>query len=405
MITLLGLLCACSAHNKPPLTAADELRASPAVSRCDTVEVDRSPPTRDRVPFGLYSAAIADFDDLARSGFTLVGPWYDDETLSSRLDAAHAAGLGVIVPVGYDHRRYLEARSITWTETQTNMEITARIASLAEHPAIFAWYLLPEELRSWSNAELRYLAWATAAIRAADPEQRPILSYQPNARGTAGLVPIATELDIVAKGAYVNYAGHIDERAWVRYSVGQSVEAAAAVDRHSAVWAVPEMFADADGRKDEIEAWTRHDVYASLVSGATGVLVYSGFRRQGFSTYDAYRAGYERVARELNGEDGLGAALVFATKCTGPRVVAEERGATFHTDGREVSVPAVAWRTTAHGDHWYMLIVNSGAEPADVTIEEAEAFEIVSGPVRSTPTQSQLQLPPLAVVVLRGRRA
>lgn len=357
------------------------------------------------MPFGLYSASIDDFEHLAQSGFTLVGPWYDDDRLAERLDAAHAAGLGVIVSVGFDHGRFRQTKTIDWSEARTKKEITKRITSLADHPAVFAWYLVPEELRHWSEPDVAYLRWATEAIATADPKRRPVMTYQPNNRNAESLEPFAAVLDIVSKGSYVNHAGHQDERSWLRYSVEQCAKAASTVEPARAVWAVPEMFLEPSD-PEHIDAWTRHDVYASLVSGATGVLVYSGFRRQGFPSYDAYRAGYEAVAGELNGPGGLGPAIVFGPECEGPRVDAVGAPLVRFRDGdRDVEVPAVAWRTTAYQDHWYGLIVSSATEPVEVEIEEVVGFEVVSGTPIRVEAPNRIVLGPLAAVVIRGLRA
>ena len=359
-------------------------------------------PRHELLPFGLFSAATEDFPALADAGFTMVGPWYDHDDLRPRLDAAEAANLGAIVAVGYDHHRYVESRTIDWTNAEIRKNVTAQVEAHADHPAVRAWYLFPEELRYWSERELEYLRIAAGATRSADPMSRPVLSYQPNNRTAEHLRAIVAELDVVSKGTYANYTGHENKRGWVRWSVGESVVASRSVKHHPDVWAMPEMFTE-PGERSHVSAWARHDVYASLAAGARGVLVFSGFRRQGFPSYDRYLEGYAAVATELNGETRLGAALL-GPDCAGPRATMKTKVAPLVFDGnvRQRSLPAVTSRATVLDGRWYLLTVNSSEQTVEVRLDGTgdDARAVVGPEPRHEGTT--LVLPPLGVSVLRG---
>ena len=53
-----------------------------------------------------------------------------------------------------------------------------------------------------------------------------------------------------------------------------------------------------------IPKWVRHDVYLSLISGAKGIVVFSGWRRPKFPAFDRYFEAYAECAREINGPLG-----------------------------------------------------------------------------------------------------
>jgi len=350
------------------------------------------------VPFGLFSPAPAEFAALAASGFTMVGPWYQPELARAALPLAMANGLGVVMTVGYPHERYRDSHAIDWDAATTQRELTAQVRSLAHEPAIAAWYLLPEELHERDSSHLEYLRVATAAIRAADPLGRPILSYSANHRDAGRLAPIVAELDIATKGAYANFAGYRDERAWVRWSIA---ELEAAGDKPA--WLLPEMFQDPDGADAAtIAAWVRHDVYAGLVAGAEGVLVFSGWRRPGFDRYDDYLDAYREVAQELNGAPGLGAVIANGQPCSGEpiEIVGGPREVEIHASGATHTLPALGRLDRVHDGLRWTFLVNSSA---DALILRAPAFvdavAIVGAEHRSSP--DAFALPAWGVVVLR----
>ncbi|MBX7082219.1 MAG: hypothetical protein K1X88_23625 [Nannocystaceae bacterium] len=383
-----------------PVSTARASDADAALPRCDALADVPLVPTQ--VPMGIISAAPSSFAALREAGFTMVGPWYRPAPDRALLDAAADAGLGVVFPVGYPHDRYLAEHTIAWDAARIEAELTAQIAAVADHRAIVAWYLEPEELRYWRPEELAYLRRAVATIHAADPRARPVLGYQPNARDAQQLAPVLAHFDIGSKGAYVGFAGHRDRRAWMRWSVAQLREA---TPTGRPVWVLTEMFEDPPAGSDvDIAAWVRHDVFASLLAGADGVLVYSGWRRPGFGAYDAYLAAYRDVAHALN-HQGLAAVLRGGRRCrsAAARVVDGPDAVALSIAGRAERWPSLQQVELRAGDEHWIWLVNSAAAPIVVEHDALPPGPLAYGHEHAARTDAGLWLGPHAVVALRER--
>jgi hypothetical protein len=192
--------------------------------------------------------------------------------------------------------------------------ITAQVNAVKDSSAIAVWCLQPEELVSTNANHMHYLQVATAAIRAADAAaQRPIWCYESNGRTDNQLAVTVPYLDLCGKGMYTNFAGNQDNRIYCQWSIQQETAAIAAANPSAVPLAVPEMFQDPAAQDAYlIGDWTRHDVYASLINGAKGVVVFSGFRRAELANYfDDYYQGYAAVAKELTGPLNLGQVFLF----------------------------------------------------------------------------------------------
>ncbi|MBV1858301.1 MAG: hypothetical protein KUG77_07805, partial [Nannocystaceae bacterium] len=153
----------------------------------------------------------------------------------------------------------------------------------------------------------------------------------------------------------------------------------------------------------DIRAWVRHDVYASLVAGARGVLVFSGWPRSGFPAYEAYLSAYLEVATELNGPLGLATPLLRGR--AGRPIEFEVLGGPTRTDAamgdRPQWVQSVASRKVGDGDADWIYLVNSA--PQTVRLRLALERPVCSGIVVIGPEvrEGVLELPPLGVSVLR----
>lgn len=352
---------------------------------------------RVEVPFGVYAVPPASFAELRASGYTMVGPWYDRAVDRALLDAAHSVGLGVVVAVGADNEPYHRQQVLALDPDAAAARVRAQVSALADHPAVAYWYVMPEELRSWRAAEMDYLDAVVAAIAEADPHGRPIVGYQPNERGRDHLQPIAGRLGGLAKGSYANFAGHRLERAWVRWSAEELVATAAVP-----ALAVVEMFEDPIA-SEHIASWTRHDVYAALASGATGVLVYSGAHRPGFTAHAAYADAYAAVARELAGELAIGDALVGGQVCT-PRSLRIERGPAtqrFIAAKLPRSHASVMVAERARGPFRWIFVINSAADPVVVALDPPPQTRPIVGADVAISNGDSLWLAPWAVAIWR----
>ncbi|MGE9289913.1 MAG: hypothetical protein ACQKBT_02915, partial [Puniceicoccales bacterium] len=273
-------------------------------------------------PFGGFSGNV-ERDEA--SGFTTYGPVYRQN--EHFLEQVEGSDLLAIYSVGIDmnfHERNGEPKLVL-SDKEIREEITRQVKAVADDERIGWWYVTPEEIRFWYADELNYLEVATEAIRESDPLNRPIWMYEPNHRSKDALMKTTPFLDVIGKGAYVNYAGQKDTRVWVRRSMELQEEVIKDLrgDRFSIL--VPEMF-----REPEVEDlawirdWVRHDVYLGLVAGAKGVVVYSLFPRGGFSSFPEYYEAYAEIAREVASEDGLGQVFLFGERRNDIRVKLEK---------------------------------------------------------------------------------
>jgi hypothetical protein len=356
-----------------------------AVLSAEPPKVTSDLPTDGIYPQGRKLAFAGYSGDPARdlaNGFTLAGPVYGKQ--QPYLERCFANDWPVVAHIGpnitfndKNPAKYkMDAKSL-------RSDLEQQVKELAAHEQIAWWGIRPEELRWWRKDEMQYLAIVCETIRDNDPRDRPIYHYNPNHRNAESLAPIAKHVDVVAKGCYVNLVDRKRDRAWVRWSVEQQIEAIRAVGRTDAIAVVmPELCRDPEPHEDtEIRAWVRHDVYLGLASGAKGVLIWSLLKRaQVKRTWQLWYDAYSECAQELNGELGLSQVFLFGESATTLSVAptGDSDAATVALGGdteptttsdqerkqREVDVPS--WTATEYvydGTHWLFLI-NSANTPA-----------------------------------------
>lgn len=305
-------------------------------------------------------------------------------------------------------------------------EIQKQVGSLADHPEIVWWAVTPEELRPWETAEMDYLATICDSIRSADKRLRPIYLYNPNHRDATTLAPIVRQVDLVAKGAYVNYTGRKRDRAWVRWSIEQEREAIRRAGRTNAIpLLIPELCQDSEmSEYGEIRAWVRHDVYLGLAGGAQGVVIWSLYpRKEVQRTWQIWYDAYAECGRELNGPRGLAQVFLFGERRSDLRVrmisgasparvalggrVEAKTTSEQERAGREVELPA--WTTTAvafEKNRW-LFIINSANTNAEFSVSGwpsgAHAVSAFDGASVALPGDEPLSLtlPAYGVVALR----
>ena len=345
------------------------------------------------IPFGMYSAPTTRLAELAAAGFTLAGPFYPRELEldPQRLPTAREHGLSTLIPVG-PHRTAKSGDLLRASPRALRDQVARRVEAYAADDTVAGWYLLPEELDGDVATDVAYVELARATIRELDPKSRPILGYQPNVRSVDRLQPVARHLDWVAKGAYVNYTRHRDQRAWVRSSVGDLL---AATEPAQVPLAAVEMFQDPpDASPRDIADWVRHDVLLALLSGARGVLVFSGWRRPNFDRYDDYFAAYTRIVAELRGR-GIARAAVH-----GERV---EITASQGPPDIEVALHGATARhptLSARRADGVTIVVNSAPRTIACTLDGPPA-ELIAGRATWIGATRRLLLPPVGGAILR----
>jgi hypothetical protein len=232
-----------------------------------------------------------------------------------------------------------------------------------------------------------YLKNVCDSIREDDPLHRPIYLYNPNHRNAQTLAPIARQVDVVAKGSYVNLTGRKHQRAWVRWSVEQEIAAIQTAGRPGAIPLLnPELCQDPDPAEDgQIRAWVRHDVYLGLASGAKGVLVWSLFpRREVQRTWRLWYDAYAECGRELNGPRGLAQVFLFGERRSDLtiRQIAGEASVSLGLGGkveagttsaqeraaRQIKIPAWTAAEFAYQDSRWLFLINSANSPGRFVI-------------------------------------
>jgi len=282
-------------------------------------------------------------------------------------------------------------------------------AARSAGPVLY-WNLRQEELRYNRAEEMQYLEAVTAAVRAADPDQRPIMMYEPGNRNAETLAFTGRFLDLVTMGVYVNYMGFMDSRIAVAVSVREEVEAAKRLGGARGPLLVLEMFADPpQSRFSQAPDFIRHDVFRGLAEGAKGLIVFSFRHRAKFEAYEAYRASYERLAPVICGEAPLGRAIISGARKRldvdirqGPLTQEVE-----FSSARRRAEAMIAVDFDNRAERFRMLVNSAPGVVAGRVLGDENArgeWEVVlrsSDAARSN--GEEFTLPPLGVVVLRRR--
>ncbi len=315
------------------------------------------PPHWQTLLFGIYSLNQPELGSAQQDGYTAVGPYHRNSPKS--LNSAQQSGLPLIYRVG---PKVDFTNSDEILRQQQLLALAEEVAANSQKSGISIWYLANEELRFWREDEIQWLEQATATIRENDPYKRPIMMYEPNHRNAPGLQETSQFLDFVSKGAYANHVGMEHKRSWIRFNVEQTVAAARATDQTP----VAVLWMARDQKKDNIQFihdWARHDVYLSLITGAKGIMIWSGSnRRQGFSKhFEGFYKGYASAAQELNGPQDLAKFFLFGEPQSSVHalVVDGPKEQSFKYRDKTYNYPSLSSRQYVYKGQNYFFMVNS----------------------------------------------
>lgn len=401
-LATIGIVLAGLATNTVAADTTSEAFFRPAPDLAEKYDPDRIFPQGRIFPLSFFGL------NLTRDrpeGLTLIGPYGQQ----GNIDAAKKYGLKCTYNISLP-MKFHDKEPLKLTPDEIRERIREQVEAVASHPEIAWWYLAPEELRYWRKNEITYLEVATDAIRQADPLKRPVWMYDPNHRNAAALAHTVKHLDICGKGMYTNYSGQDENRVWVRWTIEQEVKAIEQANRSAIPIAVPEMFHQPpEELLPMISTWVRHDVYLSLISGAKGIVVFSGWRRPKFPAFDRYIEAYSECAREINGPLNLGQVFLFGEHRNdiSVRIIrGPSKVATAHKE--PVEFPAVAILDVAHGKNRYLFLANSSNEPVRVEVQGLPSIAIradclfePSDKLVVGPGQWKLDLAPLEVKAFR----
>ena len=362
-LAIMSILLAMLATTPAAADTTAEAFFRPAPDRSQDYDPDRVYPQGRIFPLGFFGL------NLARDkpeGLTLIGPYGREKNVAAAEEHGLKCTFTVSLPM-----RFHDEKPLKLTPDEIRERIGGQVREVAGHSEIAWWYLAPEELRYWRKNEMTYLEVAAEAIRKADPLKRPVWMYDPNHRNAAALAHTVKHLDLCGKGMYTNYSGQRESRVWVRWTVEQEIEAIREANPSAIPIAVPEMFQEPpEELLPMIPNWVRHDVYLSLISGAKGIMVFSGWRRPKFSAFDRYFEAYAACAREINGPLNLGQVFLFGERRKDVRLrvlSGPTRVATAHD--KPVEYPSVAILDVAHRQGRYLFLANSANERVRVSVE------------------------------------
>ena len=364
--------------------------------------------------FTFYSTKNTDSLHSLQNGATAIGPYYNNQ--EDDLARAVALNTHFIYKVNLPSMAGANAASFddgsfVWPDDQTIInEATAAVNAVKDNPHIAFWDIVPEELRHWKPKEVHYLNLVASAIRAADPNDRPVYMYEPNHRNANDLMRTLPFQDLCAKGMYVNTVNNgafIHNRVFARWSMEQELEAIAAANPSATPWIVLWMAGDAPIEDFHlIDDWCRHDAYMGLIMGGKGIQIWSGFRgRTGFSNshFDAYLDGYLSVANDLNGPLNLAPVFLFGQKQNDVvmNITSGPDRLQLDYDNQTFFYPPLTYLNTIHNDTEYLFVVNSAETAVTATfsgLPESARKDLFAGGTLATPggTFSE-ELPALTV--------
>ena len=351
-------------------------------------------------PIMTYSAKNP--EQFKKDGFTVIGPVYgkvDRDQAYSKANmpiiySLYAEQDGVKADKAFFRPKQHNTEKIKINNKKLAQSIREIVSkAIKKYPNIAYFYLTPEELRWWKKNEYDFIKVVTDAAHAADPEKRPVWMYLPGHYGQDSIAKYSDRMDVIGKGCYTNYASRKNQRAWVRYSVDIMKNAAAQGGEADMVLAVLEMFRPVDKAElHRIPDWARHDFYASLITGAKGLAIFSLSNRKGFTpAYKLYYPSYSKAAKEITGKNGLGEIFLFGEHRQDLKWTVTSGDATtpltFRGDPKKnrpdriVQYPSVGLANIAHARGRYLFMVNSAEKPLAGVVSGVPANTVVKDAV------------------------
>lgn len=373
--TVLTFLCCavCASAKSTATPIADFFRPAPDIAK--NFAPDKIYPQGRIFPFSFFSVESPQLEKVKENYITMLGPYYGDTKVQkSFLEKVRPFGVKFIYGLG-EEVSFFDPNQVFPSEEELKKQITEQVTSVAENPEIAWWEIRPEEMRWWRKNEMNYMKIIYEAAKAADPYKRPVWMYEPCNRDADSLLKTLEYQDVCGKGMYPSHAGFKEQRIWCRWSMEQEVEAVRQADKGAIPIAVPEMFVDPeDSDIHLIDDWVRHDVYLAMVTGAKGIVVFSGYgHRKNFTTFDKYYTGYTDIAKKFNGPPALGEVFLFGDKRNDLMIKILSGPATVKLNlkypDRELTYPSVSFLDIAYGTDRYLFVVNSANDPVTINID------------------------------------
>ena len=347
---------------------------------------DKLYPQGQIFPFSGYSSPGG--EKMKQMGFTATGPTYgkgQPKLAKSTAKAGlkniwqlHATYNGVLIDGKNALGKIAKAtgkKGIDWAKMAKCYEDAVK-KIIAEHGDTVAWWALGvEEVRWWNKNEMKILEVAYKAIKAADPEKRPMFVYMPGHYGAGGMRNYVPYMDMLAQGYYPNFGNRVGYRYWCENV--QATVKGFTPDRP--MIAVTEMFREPQTDEDYnlIGAFVRHDVWMALIHKFKGIVVFSFGNRRNFDSYGEYLYQYSVVAKELTRSGGLGNVVLFGEDMNdlkleitkGPKTVTIKKKQGKPAKMVDFTYPTLKWRDMRHNSGRYLFAASSSKEPVEATLK------------------------------------
>ncbi len=193
-------------------------------------------------------------------------------------------------------------------KTEVENEVVIQVKKvLALNPVIFAWYILPEELRPWRTNEMNFLNIVTSTIRQFD--KNPIISYSPNNRDEWMLKTMGENgLDYIGKQAYILFERNENRRIIIDAMKSSTdaldiLNSENKLNENHILGIYLQLAMDPKLPSDDylIPTLAKHDIFLSVANGAKFIMVWSLFKRVSvYRTYDLQYKAYADAINEIN---------------------------------------------------------------------------------------------------------
>ncbi|MCO6047631.1 hypothetical protein NG895_27315 [Aeoliella sp. ICT_H6.2] len=331
---------------------------------------------------------------------------------------AHPSLQGVSL---YDRGGVIASLSDAEIADYARQQVEAVIDDPVANATVARWAVTPEEIRYWSEDDLRYLDITVDTIREVEAERgvdpRPVWNYQANNRTAEQLVMIGEKLDVITKGTYMTtMENRGPERSGLAvWNFDQILQAAAELGATpQAIFQLYEDFTDPETGTvaTEIERVIRNDVYLALVKGITSLNVFSMYEnRTNLTTHNEQFEAYGSVATDLTGELDLQRVFLAGEEKDDLEIVAQDVPQTYmYTDmfGGVHEYPTLQYGNYSLDGDRYVVLVNSTESPMTVSIDGLPQTYTVDNlfagtSAASTGTHYTTTLDRLGVQVLRFR--
>lgn len=275
----------------------------------------------------LYAGYSGSVGRDIQNGFSVGGPFYGTEQEKAMAGNPDAP---MFMHVGYRNKSNLTGLDIVSKMKPEEIaeivrEQIERFDKIGDNVAI--WGIVPEEVRPWKGGEFNFLKIVYETVKKYDKKNRPVYMYHPCHRTAKDFTKMGQFSDYIGKGTYVNESGFINHRAWVIWSVQECLRGVGN-NPEKPVLVQPWLAKDPQPEQDAlIPFWVRHDVYAGLIAGARGVVIWSLFKRKEVKrTWKTYYENYAQCGKELTQtENRLGDVFLFGDQRSDLKVAPVEK--------------------------------------------------------------------------------